>query len=117
MPVNKVFTARLCSMSDVKFVLGPEKRQGKPQDAGGLLALTPPATGTYILGSVSRAWIDVVEEEQNNFAKARFYQWVDLCARRMKAGLFGLRAGARYWIQISASPDSALDLYLAGPLN
>jgi hypothetical protein len=35
----------------------------------------------------------------------------------MKAGIFDLRAGARYWIQMSASPDPALDLFVAGPLN
>jgi hypothetical protein len=35
----------------------------------------------------------------------------------MKVGVFDLRAGARYWIQMSASPDPALDLFVAGPLN
>jgi len=35
----------------------------------------------------------------------------------MKAGVFELRAGARYWIQMSASPDPVLNLFMAGPLN
>lgn len=117
LPANKVVTANLHSMEKVKFVLGPEKKQGRPQDAGGLLALIPPVTGTYVLASVSRAWIDVVDEEQNGFAKAKLYQWVDFCGRRMKAGVFELRAGARYWIQMSASPDTTFDLFVAGPLN
>ncbi|MBI4196010.1 MAG: hypothetical protein HY526_13135 [Betaproteobacteria bacterium] len=117
LPVNKVVAAKLHTMDRVNFVLGPEKKQGKPQDAGGLLALTPPATGTYVLGTVSRAWIDVVDQEQNGFAKARHYLWVDFCGRRMKAGVFDLRAGTRYWIQMSTSPDPALDLFVAGPLN
>jgi hypothetical protein len=117
LPVNKVVTAKLHVMDKVKFVLGPEKKQGKPQDTGGLLALTPLVTGTYVLGTVSQAWIDLVDQEQNNFAKAKPYQWVDFCGRRMKAGVFELRAGARYWIQISASPDPVLDLFVAGPLN
>jgi len=117
LPVNKVVTAKLHVMDKVKFVLGPEKKQGKPQDAGGLLALTPPVTGTYVLGTVSRAWIDVVDQEQNRFAVAKPYQWVDFCGRRMKAGVFELRAGVRYWIQMSASPEPALDLFVAGPLN
>lgn len=115
--LNKVVAGSLHPMESVKFVIGPERKQGKPQDAGGLLALTPPVTGTYVLGSVSRAWIDVVDQEQNGFARAKLYQWVDFCGRRMKAGVFELRAGARYWIQISASPDPALDLFVAGPLN
>lgn len=117
LPVNAVIAAKLHPMNGVKFVLGPEKKQGKPQDAGGLLALTPPATGTYVLGTVSRAWIDVVDQEQSSFAKAKLYQWVDFCGRRMKAGVFDLRAGTRYWIQMSASPEPALDLFVAGPLN
>jgi len=117
LPANQVVTVKLYKMDQVVFVLGPEKKQGKPQDAGGLLALTPPVTGTYVLGTVSRAWIDVVDHEQNRFAVAKPYQWVDFCGRRMKAGVFDLRAGARYWIQISASPDPVLDLFFAGPLN
>lgn len=117
LPVNKMVAAKLYPMDRVKFVLGPEKKQGKPQDAGGLLALTPSVTGTYVLGTVSRAWIDVVDQEQNRFAVAKPYQWVDFCGRRMKAGVFDLRAGARYWIQISASPDVVLELFVAGPLN
>jgi hypothetical protein len=117
LPVNKVVAANLHTMDKVRFVLGPEKKQERPQDAGGLLALTPPVTGTYVLGSVSTAWIDVVDQEQNGFAKAKLYQWVDFCGRRMKAGVFELRADARYWIQISASPDPTLDLFVAGPLN
>lgn len=115
--VNKVMAAKLHAMDKVNFVLGPEKKQGKPQDTGGLLALTPQVTGTYVLGSVSRAWIDVVDQEQNGFARARHYLWVDFCGRRMKAGIFDLRAGARYWIQMSASPDPVLHLFVAGPLN
>ena len=55
--------------------------------------------------------------KQNRFAVAKPYQWVDFCGRRMKAGVFELRAGTRYWIQISAGPDPALDLFVAGPLN
>ena len=115
--LNKVVAAGLHPMNTVKFVLGPEKKQGKPQDLGGMLALTAPATGTYVLGTVSRAWIDVVDQDQNSFARAKHYEWVDFCGRRMKAGIFELRAGARYWIQMSASPDPALDLFVAGPLN
>jgi hypothetical protein len=117
LPLNKMVSAELRTMDRVKYVLGPEKKQGKPQDSGGLLALTPQVTGTYVLGSVSGAWIDVVDQEQNRFAVAKPYQWVDFCGRRMKAGVFDLRAGARYFIQISASPDPALDLFVAGPLN
>lgn len=117
LPVNKVVAAKLHAMDRVTFVLAPEKKQGRPQDAGGLLALTPPVAGTYVLGSVSTAWIDMVDQEQNRLAKAKLYQWVDFCGRRMKAGVFELRAGARYWIQVSASPDPALDLFVAGPLN
>lgn len=115
--LNKVVAAGLHRIDTVKFVVGPENKRGKPQDAGGLLALTPPATGTYVLGTVSRAWIDLVDREQNTFATAKHYEWVDFCGRRMKAGIFELRAGAPYWIQISASPDPALDLFVAGPLN
>jgi hypothetical protein len=115
--VNKVIAASLHPMQTVSFVIGPEKTQGKPRDAGGLLALTPSVAGTYVLGSVSHAWIDVVDQERNSFAKGRPYQWVDFCGRRMKAGIFDLRAGARYWIQVSASPEPVLDLFVAGPLN
>lgn len=93
--VNNVVAVKLHPMDRVKFALGPEKKQGKPQDAGGLLALTPPVTGAYVLGTVSRAWIDVVDQEQNRFAVAKPYQWVDFCGRRMKVGVFDLRAGAR----------------------
>ena len=115
--LNKVVAASLHPMGTVKFVIRQEKKQGKPEDAGGLLALTAPATGTFVLGTVSPAWIDVVDQEQNSFAKAKHYEWVDFCGRRMKVGIFDLRAGARYWIQMSASPDSVLDLFVAGPLN
>lgn len=115
--LNKVIAASLHPMATVKFIIGPEKKQGKPQDAGGLLAFNAPATGTYVLGTVSRAWMDVVDQGQNSFARAKHYEWVDFCGKRMKAGVFDLRAGARYWIQMSASPDPVLDLFVAGPLN
>ena len=117
LPLNRVVAASLHPMVTVKFVIRPEKKQGKPQDAGGLLALTAPATGTYVLGTVNRAWVDVVDQDQNRFARAKHYEWVDFCGRRMKVGVFELRAGVRYWIQISVSPDPALDLFVAGPLN
>lgn len=115
--LNKVVAARLYPMEAVKFVIGPEKKRGKPQDAGGLLTFNAPATGTYVLGTVSQAWIDMVDQAQNSFARAKHYEWVDFCGRRMKAGIFELRAGGRYWIQVSASPDPVLDLFVAGPLN
>ena len=35
----------------------------------------------------------------------------------MKAGVFDLRAGERYWIQMSASHNPMLDLFVSGPLN
>lgn len=115
--LNRVVAASLHPMETVTFVLGPEKSREKPQGAGGLLAFNVPATGTYVLGSVSRAWIDVVEPDQNSLARAKHYEWVNFCGRRMKAGVFELRAGARYWIQMSASPDPVLDLFVVGPLN
>lgn len=115
--LNKVAAASLHPIETVRFVIGPGKKRGKPRDAGGLLALTAPVTGTYVLGTVSQAWIDVVDPDQNSFARAKHYEWVDFCGRRMKAGIFELRAGARYWIQVSASPDTVLDLFVAGPLN
>jgi hypothetical protein len=115
--LNKVVAASLHPMDTVKFVIGPEKKRGKPQGTGGLLTFNATVTGTYVLGSVSRAWIDVVDLEQNSFARARHYEWVDFCGQRMKAGIFDLRAGARYWIQVSASPDPSLDLFVVGPLN
>lgn len=117
LPQNAVVTASLHPMHTVRFVLGPEKAQGKPQDSGGLLPLNVPVVGTYVLGTVGRAWIDVVDRGPNGYFKARHYEWVEFCGRRMKAGIFDLRAGGRYWIQISASPDSALDLFVAGPLD
>lgn len=115
--LNKVVGASLNPMETVKFVIGPGKKRGKPQDAGGLLTFNAPVTGTYVLGSVSRAWMDVVDQERNSFARAEHYEWVDFCGRRMKAGIFELRAGARYWIQVAASPEPLLDLFVAGPLN
>jgi hypothetical protein len=115
--VNKVVAATLHPMDRVKYVLGPQKKQDKPKDAGGLLALAAPVTGIYVLGSVSHAWIDLVDQDHHSFVRARHYEWVDFCGRRMKAGIFDLRAGARYWIQMSASPDPALDLFVAGPLD
>jgi len=115
--LNKVLAVTLHPMERVKFATVPERKQQKPQGAGGLLALTAAATGTYVLGSVSRAWMDVVDQDSNRFARAKHYEWVDFCGRRMKAGIFELRAGARYWIQVSASPDPELNLFVAGPLN
>jgi hypothetical protein len=75
------------------------------------------STGSYQLGSVSQAWIDLVAHDQRQFVKSKPYQWVDFCGRRMKTGLLELQAGARHWIQISASPEAAIDLFIAGPLN
>ena len=115
--LNRVVAASLHPMETVKFVLDREKNRERPRGAGGLLAFNVPGTGTYVLGSVSRAWIDVVEPGENSLAKAKHYEWVNFCGRRMKAGVFELRAGARYWIQMSASPDPVLDLFIAGPLN
>lgn len=115
--VNKVVAAKLQPADAVKFVLGPEKKRGKPQDAGGLLALNVPAAGTYVLGTVSVAWIDLVDQDRNTFARAKYYEWVDFCGRRMKVGIFNLPAGGRYWIQVSASPDATLDLFVVGPLD
>lgn len=115
--LNKVLAVTLHPMERVKFATVPERKQEKPQGAGGLLALTAAATGTYVLGSVSRAWMDVVDQDSNSFARAKHYEWVDFCGRRLKAGIFELRAGARYWIQVLASPDPVLDLFVAGPLN
>ncbi len=115
--LNKGVTAVLHPMTSVRYVINPEKKQGKPEHTGGLLEITAPTTGTYALGTVSAAWIDMVNHDERKLTKAKLYQWVDFCSRRMKAGLFELQAGARYWIQISASPDSAIDVFVAGPLN
>ena len=115
--LNQVVAASLQPMEAVKFVVGPEKMRGKPPDTGGLLVFTAPETGTYVLGTASRAWIDTVDQARNSLARAKHYEWVEFCGRRMKAGIFELRAGGRYWIQMSASPEPALDVFVAGPLN
>ena len=117
LPFNKMVATELQPTGGVKFVLGPEQIRGTPQDAGGLLALDAPATGTYVLGTVSTAWIDLVDHDRKSFARAKHYEWVEFCGRRMKVGIFELRAGARYWIQTSASPEPQIDIFVAGPLN
>ncbi len=117
LPLNRAVTANLHSMDRVSFALGPEKKQEEARRTGGLFALRPTVAGTYVIGSASHAWIDVVDHERSRFAVTKPVQWVDFCGRRMKAGVFEARAGARYWIQVSASPDPALDLFVAGPVN
>lgn len=117
LPINEPVTANLHRMDEVSFALGPEKKQAQARRAGGLFALRPTVAGTYVIGSASHAWIDVVDQERQRFATTKPVQWVDFCGRRMKVGVFEARTGARYWIQMSASPDPVLDLFVAGPLN
>lgn len=115
--VNKVVGARLQELSAIKFALDPKKPEQRPGQRGGLIAFAAPAAGVYVLGSASVAWIDLVEAAPNRVATPRSYEWVELCGRRMKAGIFDLQADARYVIQLWASPDAIVDLFVSGPLN
>lgn len=114
---NKVVAAQIQELSQVKFAIDPEKRQQQPGQRGGLIAFTAPTAGTYLLGSASQAWIDLVEADRRHVVAPRSYEWVELCGRPLKAGIFELRASARYVIQLSASPDPVVELFVSGPLN
>ena len=74
-------------------------------------------TPTARLGSASEAWVDLVDGVPNRVATPRSYEWVELCGRPMKAGIYELHAGGRYLIQLSASPDATVDLFVSGPLR
>ena len=87
LPVNKMVATELQPTGGVKFVLGPEQIRGKPQDAGGLLALDAPATGTYVLGTVSTAWIDLVDHDRADPGKPLHGACQPLNGLRVVAGV------------------------------
>ncbi len=115
--VNKAHAVQLHPIQQISFAVDPQLRQRTASDRGGLLAFTAPASGIYWVGSMSLAWVDLVEAGQKSVMAPQLYRWTDFCGRRMKAGIFELHAAARYLIQISASPDATVELFVSGPLN
>ena len=115
--VNRAHAVELVPIQQVAYSVPPELRQRSPKDRGGLLEFTVPAAGTYWIGSKSLAWVDLLEAGEKSVLKPRIYQWTTFCEGRMKAGLFELRASTRYLIQISASPDATVELFIAGPFQ
>ena len=117
LPVNSPSLVKLVPVREVVYTAAPSLRERSPKDLGGLLHFTAPASGTYWLGTKSLAWVDLVDRRKQSVVKARAYQWTTFCGRRMKAGIFELQASTRYTIQISASPDAVVELFIAGPLT
>lgn len=111
-PVGPPLHVRLKELHTVSPALAPGRKE-KPQDRfAGLLPFRVEASGTYTLLVASLAWADVGEANPARPVQPRSFEWLTLCGKKFKSGLYALEPGKPYFVQLWDSPDRELTLMI-----
>lgn len=111
-PVGPLLQVRLKELRVVSPALAPGRKEKSEDRFAGLLPLRVDAGGTYALLVASLAWADVGEATPPRPVSPRSFEWLTVCGRKFKSGLYVLERDKPYFVQLWDSPDRELTLMI-----
>lgn len=112
-PVGPLVRLRLRDLQTVSSVL-PPGRPGQSQRYAGLLPFRVPTSGTYTVLVASLAWADTGQADPPRLLAPQSFEWVTLCGKRYKSGVYSFESARTYVVQLWDSPDRELDVMIRG---
>jgi hypothetical protein len=109
LPAERKVSLSLYPQKKVVLPVKPEKDFAKKAETAfaGLAAIQVPKDGTYRISLGSKVWLDLVAEEGADagpkLVPAANFEMQTGCAKIFKAVEYNLKAGKKYYLQISSS--------------
>jgi hypothetical protein len=111
-PVGPPLHVRLKELRAVSPALTPGRKEKSEDRFAGLVPFRVEGSGTYTLLVASLAWADVGAVSPSRPIQPRSFEWLTLCGKKFKSGLYGLERGKAYFVQLWDSPDRELTLMI-----
>ena len=109
-PVGSLLNVRLHALGAVSPLVAPGRKEKPEARFAGLVPFRVDAGGTYTVLVASLAWADLAEENPARLVEPLGFRWVEACGKRFKSGLYALKPGTDYVVQLWDSPDRDLAL-------
>jgi hypothetical protein len=109
LPAGRNISLSLYPQKKVVLPVKPEKDFAKKSETAfaGLASIQVPKDGTYRISLGSKVWLDLIAEEGGDGAPkvvpAANFEMQTGCAKIFKAVEYNLKAGKKYYLQISSS--------------
>lgn len=111
-PVGPPLRVRLHDLRNVSPAVAPGRKEKSEDRFAGLVPFHVEASGDYTILVASLAWADLGEANPSRPVGPRSFNWVTVCGKRFKSGLYSLEAGKSYFVQLWDSPDRELTLMI-----
>lgn len=111
-PVGPPLRVRLRELRAVSPALAPGRKGGSKDRFAGLVPFRVNASGTYTVLLASIAWADVGEADPARTLPPQSFEWITICGKQFKSGLYALEVGKPYFVQLWDSPDRELTLMI-----
>ena len=111
-PAGPPLRVRLKDLRSVSPVIPPGRKEKTEGRFAGLVPFQVETAGTHSVLIASLAWTDVGETNPIRTLQPRSFEWLTLCGKKFKSGLYALEPGKTYFVQLWDSPDRELDLMI-----
>jgi hypothetical protein len=111
-PVSPPLHVRLHDLRKVSPAVAPGRKEKSEDRFAGLVPFHVETSGNYTILVASLAWADVGEANPPRLVDPQSFNWITLCGKRFKSGLYALEPGKPYFVQLWDSPDRELELMI-----
>jgi len=111
-PIGSMLNVRLHELRAVTASVAPGRKEKFADRFAGLVPFRVAASGTHAVLLASLAWADLAEAKPPRLVPPQSFEWLTVCGRRFKSGLYALDPGREYVVQLWDSPDREVTLIL-----
>ena len=111
-PLGQPLRVRLHELRAVTPSVAPGRKEKAADRFAGLVPFRVAASGTHAVLLASLAWADLAEANPPRLVPPQSFEWLTVCGRRFKSGLYALEPGREYVVQLWDSPDREVTLIL-----
>jgi hypothetical protein len=109
-PVGPELRVRLRELHAVAPLVAPGRAAQSGERFAGHVPIRVEASGIYTVLVASLAWADLATGDPARRVEPLSFEWVTVCARNYKSGLYALERDKGYFLQLWDSPDRELAL-------
>lgn len=110
LPVSKKISLLLRDQATLHFAADPAKVFPTERPHGGIFEFDAKSSGQYRVSVGSKIWFDVVDAGSKEIVMATSFEMQTQCKAIFKTVAYDLRAGHKYYIQVSSSPYDRVDM-------
>lgn len=111
-PVNPPLHVRLHDLRKVSPAVEPGRKEKSQDRFAGFVPFRVEAGGAYTVLVASLAWADLGEANPPRPVQSKSFNWITVCGKKFKSGLYALEPGKPYFVQLWDSPDRELTLMI-----